>query len=156
VGNQFVIRLAKWSDVERIVELSFCGRPENNFQDPLPQFIPDGYKAAFQRIDGDPNSKLIVVEKNGIVVGTFQMTYLTYISGNGKEVCQIESVFVDPDYRSEGVGTFMMNWAIAEARARHCQRVQLTTNKLRLSAHKFYRKLGFVLSHEGAKLDLSK
>jgi len=55
--------------------LSFYGRPENYFQDPLPQFIPDGYKAAFHRIDCDPNSKLIVVEKNGIVIGTFQMTY---------------------------------------------------------------------------------
>ena len=48
----------------------------------------------------------------------------------------------------------MMAWAIAEARRRGCALVQLTSDKSRTSAHRFYERLGFVATHEGMKLAL--
>jgi GNAT superfamily N-acetyltransferase len=72
----------------------------------------------------------------------------------GGRVAQIENVIVDPAARSLGVGAAMMGWAIDEARRRGCIRVQLTTNKARKRAHRFYERLGFTASHEGMKLAL--
>lgn len=48
----------------------------------------------------------------------------------------------------------LVDWAVAEARRRGCALVQLTTDKSRTSAHRFYQRLGFVASHEGMKLAL--
>ena len=62
---------------------------------------------------------------------------------------------VDPLVRNRGYGAEMMRWAIEEARRRDCSRVQLTTNKSRKDAHRFYARLGFRASHEGMKLDLT-
>jgi GNAT superfamily N-acetyltransferase len=152
--NKYSVRRANWEDVEEIVEMSFEGKPEPSIQEALPDFEPEGYLVAFQRINNDPNCFLMVVDCNSVVIGTFQLTYLTFISGRGKEDCQIESVFVAKDWRAKGVGTFMMKWAIDHARSRDCRRIQLTSNKLRTRAHNFYRNLGFKFSHEGAKLDL--
>jgi GNAT superfamily N-acetyltransferase len=47
-----------------------------------------------------------------------------------------------------------MTWVIEQARQRGCGLVQLTTDKARLDAHRFYSRLGFVASHEGLKLPL--
>ncbi len=67
---------------------------------------------------------------------------------------QIEAVRVHESYRSQGLGTAMFEWAIAEARRRGCTLVQLTTDKTRTDAHRFYNRLGFVASHEGLKMRL--
>ena len=48
----------------------------------------------------------------------------------------------------------MFQWAIDEARCRGCAVVQLTTDKTRADAHRFYERLGFTASHEGYKLQL--
>jgi GNAT superfamily N-acetyltransferase len=48
----------------------------------------------------------------------------------------------------------MMQWAIHHARERGCSLIQLTTDKSRHAAHRFYERLGFVASHEGMKLTL--
>jgi GNAT superfamily N-acetyltransferase len=63
-------------------------------------------------------------------------------------------VHVAEEWRGKGIGKQMMNWAIDAAKRRGCRRVQLTTDKQRLDAHRFYVGLGFELSHEGAKLSL--
>ncbi len=52
----------------------------------------------------------------------------------------------------QGIGAELMKAAIDEATGRGCARVQLTTNKQRLDAHRFYERLGFKASHEGMKL----
>ena len=44
--------------------------------------------------------------------------------------------------------------AIDESRRRGCALMQLTTDKARADAHRFYERLGFVASHEGLKLAL--
>jgi GNAT superfamily N-acetyltransferase len=67
---------------------------------------------------------------------------------------QIEAVRVASDQRGSGLGKAMMQWAIAQCRARGCGLVQLTTDKRRRDAHRFYEALGFEASHEGMKLAL--
>ncbi|WP_236003664.1 GNAT family N-acetyltransferase [Nonomuraea antri] len=112
------------------------------------------YLAAFERIDTDPYDELIVAERDGKVVGTMQLTYLAGLSRLGAERCQIEAVRVSAAHRGEGLGRKMIAWGIDRARARGCAMVQLTSDKSRTDAHRFYDSLGFVASHEGYKLAL--
>jgi len=148
------IRRAVLNDLERIVQLSNNGGPDGAPRQTLLD-NPIGYQKAFKRLDTDPNQALMVVDVSGSVVGTFHLTFLTYLAGAGREDCQIEAVHVDSEWRNLGIGWEMMQWAINTAKERGCRRLQLTSNKRRKDAHRFYQRLGFVLSHEGAKLVLT-
>ncbi|MGF6230613.1 ribosomal protein S18 acetylase RimI-like enzyme [Inquilinus ginsengisoli] len=112
------------------------------------------YQAAFAAITADPNQEVMVAELDGRVVGCFQLSFIPGLSRRGAWRAQIESVRIDSALRGRGAGQAMMDWAIARARARGCALVQLTTDKRRPDAHRFYARLGFVASHEGMKLEL--
>jgi len=112
------------------------------------------YLAAFDAIDADPAHILVVAESAGQVVGTMQLSFLPGLARRGALRAQIEAVRVAASLRGSGLGAVMMEWAIAEARRRGCALVQLTTDKSRLDAHRFYQRLGFTPSHEGMKLAL--
>jgi GNAT superfamily N-acetyltransferase len=112
------------------------------------------YETALRAIDADPNNELFVATLADRPVGTFQLTYLPGIMRGGMWRGLIESVHIIPDERNKGLGRQMMRWAIERCRARGCGLVQLTSNKHRLDAHRFYQMLGFEQSHEGFKLFL--
>ncbi|MFF4775222.1 GNAT family N-acetyltransferase [Microtetraspora fusca] len=108
--------------------------------------------AAFEAIDADPRNELIVAEEDGQMVGTFQLTFIPGLSRRGAERAQIEAVRVAAPHRNRGIGRRMMEWAVERARERGCRLVQLTTDKARHDAHRFYASLGFTPTHEGFKL----
>ncbi len=112
------------------------------------------YTAAFEAIDADPAHLLLVAESGGEVVGTMQLSFLPGLARRGALRAQIEAVRVAESTRGGGLGAAMIDWAISEARNRQCALVQLTTDKSRTDAHRFYQRLGFVASHEGMKLAL--
>jgi GNAT superfamily N-acetyltransferase len=114
---------------------------------------PD-YTAALAAIDADPNQEMLVVELEGERVGCFQLTYIPGLMRRGMWRGLVEMVHVTPAHRNKGLGGRMMKWAIERCRERGCGMVQLTSNKKRLDAHRFYRRLGFEQSHEGFKLML--
>lgn len=118
--------------------------------------VAPSYYEAFDAINRDGNQMLIMAEMGGKIVGTLQISYITNMSHYGAKRAMIEGVHVDASLRSQGIGRSMMEWAIAEARKNHCRFVQLTSNKQRKDAHRFYERLGFSASHEGFKLDLGK
>ena len=113
------------------------------------------YLEAFDEIAADPRSDVYVATIDGRVVGTFQLTTIRHLTYRGGRVAVVESVHVASDARRRGIGEAMMRFAIEEARRRGCHRVQLTSNKRRTDAHRFYQRLGFVASHEGMKLALT-
>ncbi|WP_213001662.1 GNAT family N-acetyltransferase [Winogradskya consettensis] len=113
------------------------------------------YWAAFEAIDADPRNDLIVVESGGEIVGTCQLTFTPSLSRRGAERMTIESVRVRGDQRGRGVGRAMMRWSLDRGRERGCGIAQLTTDKLRTDAHRFYAGLGFRATHEGFKISLS-
>ncbi|WP_438008706.1 GNAT family N-acetyltransferase [Sorangium sp. So ce321] len=148
------IRRAVEADLPTVIHL-FSIPDEGNLKTdhPGPPLDPR-YREALAAIAEDPNNALLVAEVEGRVVGAFHLTIIQYVANHGGRVAQVENVIVDPSQRSRGVGEVMMRWAIDEARRRGCFRVQLTSNKTRLRAHRFYQRLGFVASHEGMKLKL--
>jgi GNAT superfamily N-acetyltransferase len=112
------------------------------------------YWKAFEEIDVDPRNELIVADDGGAVVGTCQLTFTPSLSRRGAERMTIEAVRVRSDRRGDGLGRAMMLWALQRARERGCGLAQLTTDKRRTDAHRFYAGLGFVATHEGMKLTL--
>jgi len=112
------------------------------------------YLTAFDAIDADRAHILVVAESAGEIVGTMQLSFLPGLARHGSLRAQIEAVRVADGTRGSGLGAAMMSWAIDEARRRGCALVQLTSDKSRADAHRFYQRLGFVASHEGMKLAL--
>ncbi len=112
------------------------------------------YATAFAAIEADPNETLIVAERGGAVVGCLQLGFIPGLSRRGAWRGQIEGVRVAGPLRGKGLGRAIILWAIEQCRARGCATVQLTTDKRRHDAHRFYESLGFARSHEGMKLML--
>ena len=112
------------------------------------------YSDAFEAIEKDPNQYLAIVEDGGEIVGCLQLSFIPGLSRVGMWRGQIESVRIASSYRGSGLGKKMFEWAIEQCRAKGCGLVQLTSDKTRTDAIRFYEQLGFVASHEGFKLSL--
>ncbi|MVW73174.1 MULTISPECIES: GNAT family N-acetyltransferase [unclassified Bordetella] len=112
------------------------------------------YVLAFEAIDRDPNQFLAVAERYGHIIGCLQLSFIPGLSRRGLWRGQIESVRIASGERGSGIGRLMFEWAIAQCRERGCGLVQLTTDKKRGDARRFYESLGFTASHEGMKLEL--
>ncbi len=149
-----VLREATADDLTAIVELIAAdqlGATRDGVRDAADLAA---YTAAFEAIDADPAHILVVAEAAGEIVGTMQLSFLPGLARRGALRAQIEAVRVAESSQGSGLGTAMIGWAIDEARRRGCALVQLTSDKTRLDAHRFYLRLGFVASHEGMKLAL--
>ncbi|MDZ7591287.1 MAG: GNAT family N-acetyltransferase [Rubrivivax sp.] len=119
--------------------------------------LPNCYHDAFDAIDLDPNIELVVAQAAGSgVVGVLQLSFIPNISHRGGWRALIEGVRVATESRSGGVGRQLLSWAVERARQRGCLMVQLTSDKTRSDAIRFYEGLGFVASHEGMKLHLPR
>jgi GNAT superfamily N-acetyltransferase len=150
--NDIQIRRATAADVGAIVTMiadDQLGATRETADDLKP------YLAAFEQIDADPNQLLIVAERNDEVIGTLQLTFIPGLSRRGSTRGLIEAVRVAAPARGAGLGTTLIQWAVEESRTRGCTLVQLTSDKTRTNAHRFYTNLGFTNSHEGFKLKLS-
>jgi GNAT superfamily N-acetyltransferase len=147
------IRRAREADIPAIVAMladDELGRAREDVSLPLAQ----AYLDAFAQIDADPNQLLAVMTDGDDIIGTLQISFLTGLSLRGARRGQIEAVRVAAHRRGEGLGQRLFEWAIETCRERGCRVAQLTTDKSRLDAHRFYDRLGFKASHIGYKLKL--
>ena len=151
--NDLIFRRAAAADLEDIVALLADDELGRRREDPDPPLNPR-YIDAFAAIDADRNQFLAVVEEGGEIVGCLQLSFIPGLSRLGLWRGQIESVRIASSRRGGGLGKRMFEWAIDECRKRGCEIVQLTTDKSRADARRFYEQLGFVASHEGMKLAL--
>jgi len=145
------LRRARRDDVGAIVRMladDALGGPREHIEDPLPA----SYFRAFETVDRDPNIQLMVAEEGGAVVGCLQLCILPGLSSQGASRGLIEDVRVASHRRSRGIGEQMVQWAVAEARARGCKLVELLTHHTRVDAQRFYERLGFARSHVGMTL----
>jgi GNAT superfamily N-acetyltransferase len=112
------------------------------------------YLSAFRAIDADTNQFLLVVDDGTGIVGTLQLTFIAGLSRGGLKRGLVEAVRVAGDRRGEKIGEAMLAWAVEKCRQERCGVVQLTTDKSRTDAHRFYDRLGFEPSHIGYKMKL--
>ena len=148
------IRIASRADVPAVLDLLTDddiarerGLPEGEAEDAR-------IWAAFEAIDADDRNELIVAVEDGEVIGTCQLTFIPGLSRGGAERMLIEAVRIRSDQRGRSRGGELIRWTVERARERGCGVVQLTTDKRRTAAQRFYAALGFEASHEGMKLAL--
>ncbi len=147
--SKVTIRRARRDDLGIIVAMLAddpLGGARERLEDPLPQ----PYFQAFEKVDRDPNIQLVVaVDNEGVVVGCLQLCILPGVSSQGASRGLLEDVRVAGHCRSRGIGEQLVQWAVAEARAKGCKLVELLTHHTRVDAQRFYERLGFARSHVG-------
>jgi GNAT superfamily N-acetyltransferase len=153
-SSSVVLRRAKADDVPAIVDLLAADQLGATRDGVRTAGDLTAYQRAFCIIDQDPAHILAVAESEQDIVATMQLSFIPGLARRGALRAQIEAVRVHDAYRGQGLGAAMFAWAIDEARQRGCALVQLTTDKSRTGAHRFYERLGFIASHEGMKLPL--
>ena len=143
-------RLATRDDLPRVVELI----ADDAVAAARTGVFGPAHVAGFEAVDASPNDELVVAELDGAVVGCMQLTFVPGISRNGATRLLVEAVRVDAALRGQGLGRALMEYAHERGRERGCVLAQLTSDKQRPDAHRFYRSLGYAQSHEGFKLPL--
>lgn len=151
--DALIFRAATAADLPRLVEMladDALGAMRERSEDPL----PDAYCDAFAAIEADPANELVVALSDGRLVGFLQLTIIPNLTYIGRNRALIEGVRVAAGIRGHGVGQALVEWAVDRARERACHLIQLTTDKTRPAALRFYEKLGFEATHEGLKRHL--
>ncbi|MCG3089289.1 GNAT family N-acetyltransferase [Sporosarcina cyprini] len=151
--TNLTFRIAIEEDLDRIVSMladDDLGSKRERYENPL----PESYFEAFRAIELDPNNELLVASLDEELVGVLQITFTPYITYQGGWRATIEGLRTSASVRGKGVGSQMIRFAIDRAKDRGCHLVQLTTDKKRPDAIRFYEQLGFIASHEGMKIRL--
>jgi predicted N-acetyltransferase YhbS len=150
-----VVRAATENDIPRILELyeeqlvigtSGAEKQRN------PAF--EDYRRALSMIDALPGCELVVAEEQGEVIGTMMLMIVPNLSHRALPWAVVENVVVDSSNRRKGVGKLLMDYALMRAREAGCYKIQLSSNKSREEAHKFYESIGYKASAEGFRLYL--
>lgn len=148
-------RRAKPDDLKDIVSL-LADDKLGRTREQASSEVAESYLNAFAKIDSDPNQYLMVLEYNGEVIGTCHLTLMPSLTFSGSTRLQIEGVRVNASIRGQNLGQQMIEFAMNWGKEHGATIIQLTTNKERPDALKFYEKLGFKASHEGMKLYLEQ
>jgi len=154
MNDLYIFRRAEQKDLLDIIRLlseDELGRSREIFSS---HDIKSSYQIAFDEINSDLNQFLMVLEKDTKIIGTCHLTYMPSLTFQGSRRMNIEAVRIDQTLRNQKIGEWMLKQAIQMAKKHHCKIVQLTTNKKRPAAKRFYEKLRFEATHEGMKLYL--
>jgi GNAT superfamily N-acetyltransferase len=151
--SSLVFRAAAAGDLEAIVGL-LADDPIGGARESAGAPLDPSYQAAFAAIERDPNQLLAVADRDGRVIGVVQLSFIPGLARRGMWRGQIEGVRIAGTERGTGIGRAMLLWAVEECKKRGCGLVQLTSDKRRPDAHRFYEALGFEATHEGYKLAL--
>lgn len=147
-----IFRTATRSDLPAIVALL---ADEETVVDPRTVHVDEAYVRAFEAIEADGRNEMMVLDAgDGTALGCLQLTYIPGLGRHGQERALIEAVRIRADRRGAGLGRELVGRAVERARDRGCTLVQLTSNKRRTEAHRFYGSFGFAQSHDGFKLQL--
>ncbi len=149
--HPLTFRLATEADLSDIIHM-LLDDPLGATRESPGDALPESYYRAFRQIAADSNQELTVVEQNGEIVATFQLTFIPYLTHQGGMRAQVEAVRVHSAHRGKGIGTQVFEYIRNRAQEKGCHLVQLTTDKRRPDAIRFYESLGYIATHEGMKL----
>jgi ribosomal protein S18 acetylase RimI-like enzyme len=143
-------RTAIFSDLDTLITMLY----DDDFGKTRESKDSSIYKQAFLEIERDPQTDILVAELDGKIVGMLQLTFMRHLTFQGGLRAEIEGVRTHSLFRGKGIGKRLIEHAVGCAKNKSCRLVQLTSNKNRTDALRFYEKIGFKPTHIGFKLDL--
>lgn len=103
---------------------------------------PEVVAARLQALtEDDRHAVFVAMEAEGEVVGWIHVYLCLQVIADRE--AEIGGLVVDEAYRSQGIGTRLVQAAEDWARAYGCQGLTVRANVVRERAHAFYRRLGF-------------
>lgn len=100
-------------------------------------------EATFDKMNHYPDYTLYVAAIGNKVVGSFALLIMDNLAHMGAPSAVVEDVVVHSKWRSRGIGSRMIRFAMDKARQAKCYKLALTCSINRDRAHKFYESLGF-------------
>ncbi len=142
--QSMVIRSANPEDIDRCCELL-----AHLFEQET-EFLPDQelQQNGLRMIIEHPSKGTVLVctdGQKGVITGMVVLLY-TISTALGKKVALLEDMIVDPAYRSQGIGTQLLQNAIHHARNMGLARITLLADHTNATAFEFYGKNGFTRS----------
>lgn len=148
--DSLIFRCAEHSDLPVIVKLLSDDELGKNRESS--SAIPEAcYEKAFQKIRADSNNSLMILELYDHIIGICHLTLLPSLTHRGSTRLHIEAVRIAEAYREKGIGKWMFEQIFEFAKEHEASIIELTTDKQRTRARKFYEQLGFEATHEGMK-----
>ncbi|PRZ42674.1 acetyltransferase (GNAT) family protein [Antricoccus suffuscus] len=147
-GRRFDLMQATEHDVPELVQLLADDAlgADRESDDLVP------YLKAFRQIDAITGHLLLTVRDDSAkMVGTIQLTLLPSLARQGALRLHIEAVRIVGGARGIGLGSALFTWAHEYGRQQGATVAQLTSDKSRTNAHRFYERLGYNPSHVGYK-----
>jgi predicted acetyltransferase/N-acetylglutamate synthase-like GNAT family acetyltransferase len=148
------VRVATRGDLPAVVRL-LADDPLGAAREIVGEPIARAYYDAFDAMAMQGGNELLVADASGEVVGCLQLTVIPGVSRAGMLRAQIEGVRVSARHRGQRIGELLMRGAVERARDAGCRLVQLTSDRSRVDALRFYERLGFEASHVGMKLAIT-
>lgn len=112
------------------------------------EFQPDidaQYRGLSNIISNPEIGEILTIRTDDSIVGMINLLY-TVSTALGERVALLEDMVVLPQFRGAGVGSKLLQAAIAHARTSGCKRVTLLTDGDNEAAQKFYCNHGFTAS----------
>lgn len=153
-SDSLIFRLATHADLPVIIGL-YADDDRGGHGDGWNDANRPAYEAAFAEINANPRDALMVIEQDGVVVGTFLLTLLPGLTGRATRRLQLRSVEVAAPLRSRGIGARMLAFVEEYAKLNGATLIELTSNNTRSDAHRFYERNGYTKSHSGFKKKVS-
>lgn len=146
-----VFRRASLADLPQIVALLADDDIARSREAATGDLAP--YEAAWADMAASPFNWILVACQDDEVVGVLQLTLIAGLARTGTKRGQVEGVRVKSSARGKSVGRGLMSFAMGMAKEHGCGLIELTTDKRRADAKRFYESLGFAATHEGMKID---
>jgi GNAT superfamily N-acetyltransferase len=142
-----IIRKATEADIPRLLELYRQLSLDPSAE--MPEPAPEDCRKVLREISGAPGRALLVAEEDGQVVGTLMLVITPSLAHGASPWAVVEHMVVEEKRRSRGIGRQLLEHAVRKAGEAGCYKIMLCSNKQRTDAHRFYRSLGFIATHEG-------
>lgn len=112
------------------------------------EFQPDdaAQRRGLAAIIGDPAVGTVLVARDGAEILAMVNLLFTVSTALGGRVAWLEDMVVAPAARDAGIGSALLQRAIAFAQQHGAQRITLLTDRDNLAAQRFYAQQGFVAS----------
>jgi GNAT superfamily N-acetyltransferase len=109
---------------------------------PMPE-INDALASLWHRILSDANHHIIVLTIDGVIVSSCVLVIIPNLTHSQRPYALIENVITDPNHRSKGYATAVLNHARDLALRENCYKIMLLTGSKLPNTLRFYERAGY-------------